>query len=177
MPIDKEQFLKQFVKQALDERISLFLGAGGSCDAGYPNWADLFAPFARDLGTPINESTDYYRLAQYYSNSFGPGELRKRINERINRNNFESQLLEELIDIGFTNVWTTNFDTLIEQSLEYCGKKYISFRVFGLHISVCSHLCNILNLQKQDYRFQKGFVCRIGSGAVCFVYDAPIHSF
>ena len=68
MPIDKEQFLKQFVKQALDERISLFLGAGGSCDAGYPNWADLFAPFARDLGTPINESTDYYRLAQYYSN-------------------------------------------------------------------------------------------------------------
>lgn len=36
MPIDKEQFLKQFVKQALDERISLFLGAGGSCDAGYP---------------------------------------------------------------------------------------------------------------------------------------------
>lgn len=53
MPIDKEQFLKQFVKQALDERISLFLGAGGSCDAGYPNWADLFAPFARDLGTPI----------------------------------------------------------------------------------------------------------------------------
>lgn len=54
MPIDKEQFLKQFVKQALDERISLFLGAGGSCDAGYPNWADLFAPFARDLGTPIN---------------------------------------------------------------------------------------------------------------------------
>lgn len=98
MPIDKEQFLKQFVKQALDERISLFLGAGGSCDAGYPNWADLFAPFARDLGTPINESTDYYRLAQYYSNSFGPGELRKRINERINRNNFESQLLEELID-------------------------------------------------------------------------------
>ena len=104
----KNSFLKtNFVKQALDERISLFLGAGGSCDAGYPNWADLFAPFARDLGTPINESTDYYRLAQYYSNSFGPGELRKRINERINRNNFESQLLEELIDIGFTNVWTT----------------------------------------------------------------------
>lgn len=128
MPIDKEQFLKQFVKQALDERISLFLGAGGSCDAGYPNWADLFAPFARDLGTPINESTDYYRLAQYYSNSFGPGELRKRINERINRNNFESQLLEELIDIGFTNVWTTNFDNAIE--LNYQKRDILTNKVF-----------------------------------------------
>lgn len=30
MPIDREQFLSQFSKQALDERISLFLGAGGS---------------------------------------------------------------------------------------------------------------------------------------------------
>ncbi len=59
MPIDKEQFLKQFVKQALDERIVLsFLGAGGvMVSAGYPNWADLcLHAFARDLGTPINES-------------------------------------------------------------------------------------------------------------------------
>ena len=88
MPIDKEQFLKQFTKQALDERISLFLGAGGSCDAGYPNWSDLFSPIAKELGTPIDESIDYYKLAQYYSNNFGQSELRKRINERINRYTF-----------------------------------------------------------------------------------------
>ena len=49
MPIEKEQFIKQFAKQALDDRISLFLGAGGSCDAGYPNWADLFTPLANRL--------------------------------------------------------------------------------------------------------------------------------
>lgn len=118
MPIEKEQFLNQFAQQALDERISLFLGAGGSCDAGYPTWADLFLPFARELGIPINESTDYYRLAQYYSNNFGPAELRKRINERINRNNYESHMLEELIDVGFSNVWTTNFDDVIERNFQ-----------------------------------------------------------
>ena len=121
MPIAKEQFLKQFSQQALDERISLFLGAGGSCDAGYPNWSDLFAPFAKDLGTPINDSTDYYKLAQYYTNNFGQSELRKRINERINRNNFESPLLNELIDIGFTNVWTTNFDNAVELNYQKRG--------------------------------------------------------
>lgn len=49
MPIERVQFVEQFAKQALDNRISLFLGAGGSCDVGYPNWADLFAPLARDL--------------------------------------------------------------------------------------------------------------------------------
>ena len=88
MPITKEQFLMSFTKQALDERISLFLGAGGSCDAGYPNWAELFSPLAKELGVSIKESTDYYKLAQYYSNCFGLAELRKLINERININNY-----------------------------------------------------------------------------------------
>ena len=41
MPIEKKQFINKFAQQALDERISLFLGAGGSCDAGYPNWANV----------------------------------------------------------------------------------------------------------------------------------------
>lgn len=118
MPIGKEQFLKQFTQQALDERISLFMGAGGSCDAGYPNWANLFLPVAKDLGTTIDESTDYYRLAQYYSNNFGAAELRKRINERINKNNYKSPLLEELTKIGFSNVWTTNFDNAIETNYQ-----------------------------------------------------------
>lgn len=128
MSIEKEQFLKQFSQQALDERISLFLGAGGSCDAGYPNWADLFKPFAKELGTPLNESTDYYKLAQYYSNNFGSAELRKRINERINRNKYESPLLEELIDIGFSNIWTTNFDNAME--LNYQKKEILTNKVF-----------------------------------------------
>lgn len=106
----------------------MFLGAGGSCDAGYPNWADLFKPFASQLGTPLDETTDYYKLAQYYSNNFGVAELRKRINERINRNKYESPLLEELIDIGFTNIWTTNFDNAME--LNYQKKEILTNKVF-----------------------------------------------
>lgn len=128
MPINKKQFLLQFSKYALDERISLFLGAGGSLDAGYPNWADLFSPFAKELGTPFDETTDYYRLAQYYSNSFGVSELRKRINERINRNESKSPLLSELIDVGFTNIWTTNFDNALE--LNYQKRGYLINKVF-----------------------------------------------
>lgn len=121
MPISKNQFLTQFSKQALDERISLFLGAGGSRDAGYPNWADLFSPFAKELGVPLNEATDYYRLAQYYSNTYGTSELRKRINDRINRNRSNSPLLNELVNVGFSNVWTTNFDNAIELTYQDQG--------------------------------------------------------
>lgn len=128
MPIEKQQFLKQFSQHALDERISLFLGAGGSCDAGYPTWADLFSPLAKELETPIDAATDYYRLAQYYSNYFGPAELRKRINEKINRNKYQSPLLKELTQIGFTNVWTTNFDNSIESN--YHEKGILTNKIF-----------------------------------------------
>ena len=112
MPIERVQFVEQFAKQALDNRISLFLGAGGSCDVGYPNWADLFAPLARDLQISINESTDYYQLAQYYVNNFGSAMLRQKINEQINRNSYHSELLSELLNIGFNNIWTTNLSLI-----------------------------------------------------------------
>ena len=114
MPIERQQFITQFSQQDLDGRISLFLGSGGSRDAGYPNWAELFAPIAKELQISTNESTDYYRLAQYYTNAFGSGALLQKINEQINRNRYQSDLLEKLIDVGFTNIWTTNFDNALE---------------------------------------------------------------
>ena len=51
MPLTQEEFLNQFTRQALDERISLFVGAGASINAGYPSWYNLFKP--RNI-TPIN---------------------------------------------------------------------------------------------------------------------------
>lgn len=128
MPLNKEQFLNQFTRQALDERISLFVGAGASANAGYPSWYNLFKPLAKELGTPLEESINYYRVAQYYSNKFGQAELKKRINEIINKNDFYSPLINELIDIGFTNIWTTNFDNVLE--LNYNSRNILINKVF-----------------------------------------------
>lgn len=128
MPIEKEYFLKQFSQQALDSRISLFMGAGGSCDAGYPTWSKLFSPFADALGVTIDDSTDFYKLAQYYSNNYGSAALRKKINEKINRNEFKSPLIKELVRIGFSNIWTTNFDNALE--LNYREQDILINKVF-----------------------------------------------
>ena len=128
MPLNLEQFLNQFTRQALDERISLFVGAGASANAGYPSWYNLFQPLAKELGLKLDESTNYYRLAQYYANKFGQAELRKRINDIINKNNFQSSLINELIDVGFTNIWTTNFDNVLE--LNYKNRNILINKVF-----------------------------------------------
>ncbi len=128
MPLNKEEFLNQFTRQAMDERISLFVGAGASTNAGYPSWYNLFRPLAKELGTVLDETINYYKLAQYYSNKFGPAELRKRINEIINKNDFYSPLINELIDVGFTNIWTTNFDNVLE--LNYKNRNILTNKVF-----------------------------------------------
>ncbi len=128
MPLNREEFLNQFTRQALDERISLFVGAGASANAGYPSWHDLFKPLVKELGTSLDNVTDYYKIAQYYSNKFGLAELRKRINEIINKNDFHSPLINELIDVGFTNIWTTNFDNVLE--LNYKNRNVLTNKVF-----------------------------------------------
>ena len=128
MPLSKEQFLNQFTRYALDERISLFVGAGASTNAGYPSWQNLFSPLAKELGTPLDNSSDFYRIAQYYSNRFGQAELRKRIHDIINKNDFQSPLINELIDVGFTNIWTTNFDNVLE--FNYNARNILVNKVF-----------------------------------------------
>lgn len=116
MPIEKQEFINVFSKQTLDNRTSLFLGAGSSCDAGYPTWDALFRPLLEELQINENEVLDYYSLAQYYSNKFGRSELKKRINSSINKYDFESPLLDKLLNLDFSNVWTTNFDNVIEEN-------------------------------------------------------------
>lgn len=128
MPINKRQFLTLFSQQALDARTSLFLGAGASRDAGNPGWNGLFRQFATTLNVTIDETTDYYKLAQYYTNDYGPAALRRVIHEQLNNNNHNSQLLDELVDIGFSNVWTTNFDNAME--LNYQDKGILTNKVF-----------------------------------------------
>ena len=128
MPIEKNQFLSIFTKQALDDRISLFLGAGGSCDVGYPSWSDMFKDCANALNIQIDESTDYYQLGQFYANTFGASELRKKLNEIINKNNYKSNLINELMNIGFTNLWTTNFDNALE--INYRKKNILVNKIF-----------------------------------------------
>lgn len=55
MPIGKEQFLKQFTQQALDERISLFMGAGGSCDEAILTGPIYSCRSQGNLGPPLTK--------------------------------------------------------------------------------------------------------------------------
>lgn len=146
MYLSKKDFLLQFSQRVLDAKTALFLGAGGTIDAGYPSWKELFMPIAKELGKNIEDIDDYYKLAQYYSNHSDDNELRTKIVERLNQYSHKSRLLDELMDIGFTDVWTTNFDNALE--LNYSERKIRINKVFKDDDISSIHLDNHINLYK-----------------------------
>lgn len=113
----KNSFLDAFAEKSLNKNTSLFIGSGVSRNSGHVTWGELFEPLARELKIQITENTDLYKLAQYYENKHSESELRKKINDKINQIKPGNRLLSQLIDIDFNNVWTTNYDNLIEQEL------------------------------------------------------------
>ena len=114
MSLERKAFVESFARDALDEHISLFFGAGSSCSVGYPSWRELFIPLAKELNIATDDFTDYYKMAQYYANTYGDEELRRKLKASFKLNNKESDLLNEALSIGFSNVYTTNFDCTIE---------------------------------------------------------------
>lgn len=117
MSIDKRQFIQHYAKRAVDGETSLFLGAGTSASVGYPSWRDLLKPCAKELGIEIDDTVDLYLLAQYYANRFSYSALKRIINENINSLKYESNIVDELLNLNFKSIWTTNYDTVLENNL------------------------------------------------------------
>lgn len=134
--MDRDVFVKKFADETLDGHTSLFLGAGSSIDAGYPSWDILFKPLFDKLKISEETNISYYDIAQYYANEFGYSQLKKIINKSINSYNYRSPLHDELLNIDFNNIWTTNFDNVIESN----------YRTRNIDVNVISRDKNLVNL-------------------------------
>ena len=113
-------FIEHFSEQIINNEASLFIGSGVSRNSGYPGWADLLSGCADDLKLDLNE-IDLYSLAQYYVNKHSDADLRRIVSQKINRLHQGNELLDCLLEIEFNNIWTTNYDKLIEKGLEAKG--------------------------------------------------------
>ena len=122
---DKQTFIKEYCK-ALDEgRAAVFAGAGLSASAGFVNWAELLSDVAKKLGVKIDSSTNLVDLAQYYFNKFkNTNALSSAILNQFPNNAPPTLNHQILASLPIAVYWTTNFDKLIERSLEQAGKVY-----------------------------------------------------
>jgi hypothetical protein len=113
-----DRVVRSFSEAVQEGHGALFLGAGVSVPSGLPDWAGLLNPLVAPLGLSVESTDDLPLLAQHvvnYHHGRGPliGGVRHAIGGRFKPNPYHDAIAQTDVDL----IWTTNFDTLIEDSL------------------------------------------------------------
>ena len=120
----KEAFLRDIAKELEEDNVAIFAGSGLSAPAGFVSWGELLRPIAYDLGLDVDKEHDLVTLAQYHLNVNGlnRSQLNKRLIEEFSKTAEVTVNHKILARLPIYTYWTTNYDKLIEQSLESTGK-------------------------------------------------------
>jgi hypothetical protein len=120
----KEAFLRDIRKELEEDNVAIFAGSGLSAPAGFVSWVELLRPIAHDLGLDVDKEHDLVTLAQYHLNVNGlnRSQLNKRLIEEFSRAAEITENHRILARLPIYTYWTTNYDKLIENSIELAGK-------------------------------------------------------
>jgi len=125
---NKDHFLTQIAAELISHNLAIFVGAGLSKNSHIVDWKGLLRPEAEKLGLDVDkEAYDLVTLAQYSINADPQ-------NKDILQTKIRSSMLgaeptehhEAICDLPLHKIWTTNYDTLLENS----------FTKFASHIKV-----------------------------------------
>ncbi len=124
MTLVKNAFLRDVGKELIEENVAIFAGAGMSAGAGFVNWSELLRPIAEELGLNIERETDLVALAQFHcnDNANNRSQLNQRLIEEFSREAHETENHKILSRLPIRTYWTTNYDKIIETSLDRSGK-------------------------------------------------------
>ena len=124
MEFTKEQkkFITDFVVEIKNGDAAIFAGAGLSVPAGFVNWKGLLKDLAEELGLDIEKEHDLIGVAQYHFNRHKRGKINNKIINEFTTLRQGGDNHKLLSKIGISTFWTTNYDQLIEKTLEADGK-------------------------------------------------------
>lgn len=118
----QKAFINSFVTEINNGDAAIFAGAGLSASAGFVNWKELLRDLAEEINLNIDIEQDYVSIAQYHFNKFKRGKINNKIINEFTTLNRGTKNHKVLSSIGIETFWTTNYDQLIEKSLEEDGK-------------------------------------------------------
>lgn len=114
-----EAFIKDYVKDLSEDSVAIFAGAGMSKSQGYVDWPELLSDIADELGLSIDKENDLISLAQFHVNTKqNANKLTRKIIEEFSEQAETSEAHNILSRLPIRTYWTTNYDSLIEDSLE-----------------------------------------------------------
>jgi hypothetical protein len=119
-----EQFINEYIRELDAGTAAVFAGAGLSVGAGFVNWVTLLKDIAKTLQLDaVKEQDHLVTLAQYYINSNNSrAAIHKALLDNFPAERYPSENHKILARLPISVYWTTNYDKLIEKSLEGAGK-------------------------------------------------------
>lgn len=146
------ELIQRFGNAVASHEASIFIGAGTSIPSGYPGWTDLMSFAQAELGLGASFE-DLALLAQYYIANVAGG--RDRLEDEILRallavTPIPNPTYHLLAEIPVQDYWTTNYDTLLESSVQTPlvlseDENLLNFglrgqrRIYKMHGSLMSH--------------------------------------
>ncbi|ELL3753180.1 SIR2 family protein, partial [Vibrio cholerae] len=114
-------YLKNIISANNSGSLAIFIGAGISKSSEtssfkLPNWNDLIVSLKRELNDI--EENDYLKVAQLYYLAFGEYTYYKKLKEFFPENITPSKVHEIIFDINPHIVLTTNWDNILERTIE-----------------------------------------------------------
>lgn len=118
----QKTFINSFVTEINNGDAAIFAGAGMSASLGFVNWKGLLKDLAEELKLDIEKEYDLISVAQYHFNKFKRGKINNKIINEFSTLTSGSENHKILSRIGIDTYWTTNYDQIIERTLEADGK-------------------------------------------------------
>ncbi|RYJ16598.1 hypothetical protein C5Y41_04800 [Rahnella variigena] len=114
-----EAFIRAYVKDLEEGAAAVFAGAGLSRNSGFVNWSELLREIAEELDLSVELEHDLISVAQYHVNKKNSATgLARKILEEFSEQAEPSEAHRILARLPIRTYWTTNYDTLIEDSLK-----------------------------------------------------------
>jgi Sir2- and TIR-associating SLOG family/SIR2-like domain len=122
--IKESEFLREYTRELHNKNAAVFAGAGLSMAVGYVDWKGLLKNVIQDLGLDSDKEHDLVTLAQYHCNQAkgNKGRLTQIIFDNFGRTKTPTANHRILARLPIHTYWTTNYDKLIEKSLEQAKK-------------------------------------------------------
>lgn len=115
--MELQQLIRDFALAVRHHRAGVFVGAGMSLDAGYPDWNGLI----EDIRQVANVPDDVHAAplaAEYAVLELGREAFERRLLDRLNEvHETDSANVRALVALPVHEYWTTNYDTVLEHAM------------------------------------------------------------
>jgi len=123
MTVTAKELVAKFAEAVAVGDAAVFVGAGTSIEAGLPSWDALIGD-ARVAADVPDSLKDAPLAAEYIANVDGESALHAAIRRKIDVDARPTAVHQLLARLPIRDYWTTNYDLLVEQSLEEQHVKY-----------------------------------------------------